>query len=250
MKKFLSIFLLLACVLTLSYAQADAQMEIQDPLSFFGEDMTRCFEQESRRNYYVLNFHALSKSGGYELTKCYTDYLDQLDSVELIGVYESQSSLAGLYYCYAPAKGYDLQTFTYGFRGTDGNVIEPPVCLQIEHHQNSITFQFSHSFKLADHGVRVEPELAAYLKDIAGDEEQERIKEMQEYWGKTTTQDSDGNCDVCDGTGECPECGGDMWVTEWDWVYEGGSPESRLVTKLCDGVWCYGGSCLKCRGDK
>lgn len=56
-------------------------------------------------------------------------------------------------------------------------------------------------------------------------------------------------CSECDGTGKCKECGGDMWVTEWEWIYVNGSPVSQQVTKLCDGVYCYGGACLKCWDD-
>lgn len=57
------------------------------------------------------------------------------------------------------------------------------------------------------------------------------------------------SCDVCGGTRKCPDCGGDNWVTRWKWVYVKGSPESRQVTEICNGRWCYGGACLKCHDD-
>jgi len=57
------------------------------------------------------------------------------------------------------------------------------------------------------------------------------------------------SCDVCGGTRKCPDCGGDNWVTRWKWVYVKGSPESRQVTEICNGRWCYGGACLKCHND-
>lgn len=56
-------------------------------------------------------------------------------------------------------------------------------------------------------------------------------------------------CPICNGTGKCPKCGGDMWVTGYVWEYVNGSPVSVLKTKLCDAQYCYGGACDKCGGD-
>lgn len=56
-------------------------------------------------------------------------------------------------------------------------------------------------------------------------------------------------CPICNGTGKCPKCGGDMWVTGYVWEYVNGSPVSVLKTKLCHGQYCYGGACDKCGGD-
>ena len=64
-------------------------------------------------------------------------------------------------------------------------------------------------------------------------------------------------CDVCKGTGRCPDCGGERWVTRWEWVtewiYVNGSPEqttnSKLVTVRCDGSHCDNGLCSECGGD-
>ncbi|MBQ4090188.1 MAG: hypothetical protein IJC56_09990 [Clostridia bacterium] len=55
-------------------------------------------------------------------------------------------------------------------------------------------------------------------------------------------------CSYCGGDGKCDDCGGDMWTTGWEWEYVNGSPVSNMVTKLCDGIYCYGGSCLMCDG--
>lgn len=246
MKKILSLVLLLSCILTFSYAEAAATLEIQDPLSFFGEDLIRSTQQQSRDDHTMLNIYALSKSGASALTGCYTEYLNQLDSVVLVDVAESRAD-GSIYYCYAPAEGYDLQTFDFSFTDTEGQLRSPAVCIQIMYYKNSVRFYYGHSMRLVDHGVRVDDELATYLQEIAWDEEQERIKALLKAWGKTTTPAAGGGCDECNGTGKCQECGGDMWVTEWEWVYVNGSPVSQLVTKLCDGIYCYGGSCLKCR---
>lgn len=56
-------------------------------------------------------------------------------------------------------------------------------------------------------------------------------------------------CPVCEGTGDCPKCGGDMWVWGYEWEYVNGSPVSVNKNRLCDGIYCYGGSCDKCGGD-
>lgn len=56
-------------------------------------------------------------------------------------------------------------------------------------------------------------------------------------------------CPICNGTGKCPKCGGDMWVTGFVWEYVNGSPVSVLKTRLCDGRYCGGGACDKCGGD-
>lgn len=56
-------------------------------------------------------------------------------------------------------------------------------------------------------------------------------------------------CPECDGTGECQECGGDMWVWGYEWEYINGSPESVRKNRMCDAIYCYGGSCDKCGGD-
>ena len=64
-------------------------------------------------------------------------------------------------------------------------------------------------------------------------------------------------CDVCEGSGRCPDCGGERWVTRWEWVtewvYVNGSPEqttnSKLVTVRCDGSHCDNGLCSECGGD-
>lgn len=64
-------------------------------------------------------------------------------------------------------------------------------------------------------------------------------------------------CDKCDGTGDCQNCGGDMWyegykyVTKWKW--KNGEyttvTENEYVTELCDDDNCHGGSCKACGGD-
>lgn len=56
-------------------------------------------------------------------------------------------------------------------------------------------------------------------------------------------------CPICNGTGKCPKCGGDMWFTGYVWEYVNGFPVSVLKTKLCHGQYCYGGACDKCGGD-
>lgn len=67
---------------------------------------------------------------------------------------------------------------------------------------------------------------------------------------KPTSKPSSGSeCSYCEGTGDCKECGGDMWVWKYKWVYVNGSPETKHVNELCDGIYCYGGSCSKCGGD-
>lgn len=56
-------------------------------------------------------------------------------------------------------------------------------------------------------------------------------------------------CPECEGTGDCQECGGDMWVWHYVWEYVNGSPESVRKNELCDAIYCNGGSCSKCDGD-
>lgn len=79
-----------------------------------------------------------------------------------------------------------------------------------------------------------------------------------EYPGFTinSTANSDSNsnsdsvlCSFCNGDGKCNECGGDNWVWADEWVYVGGSPTLETVNKICDGIYCTGGSCSKCGGD-
>lgn len=58
------------------------------------------------------------------------------------------------------------------------------------------------------------------------------------------------DCPECKGTGDCQECGGDMWVWHYVWEYDrDGSPESVRKHELCDAIYCNGGSCSKCGGD-
>ncbi len=74
---------------------------------------------------------------------------------------------------------------------------------------------------------------------------------------KQKANSSRKECDVCDGSGRCPDCGGERWVTRWEWVtewiYVNGSPEqttnSKLVTVRCDGSHCDNGLCSECGGD-
>lgn len=56
-------------------------------------------------------------------------------------------------------------------------------------------------------------------------------------------------CSFCNGDGKCNECGGDHWVWADEWVYVNGIPSLETVNKICDGIYCTGGSCSKCGGD-
>lgn len=59
-----------------------------------------------------------------------------------------------------------------------------------------------------------------------------------------------GDCNICGGDGKCDKCGGDMWFEGYEWVYDSnGLPQSQLVRKLCQAMYCYGGSCDFCGGD-
>lgn len=59
-------------------------------------------------------------------------------------------------------------------------------------------------------------------------------------------------CDKCNGTGKCQNCGGDAWFEGYKWVWQGlgGSGyESEYVVELCHDDNCYDGSCKACDGD-
>ncbi len=59
-------------------------------------------------------------------------------------------------------------------------------------------------------------------------------------------------CEACEGTGECQNCGGDMWFEGYKYVWQGlgGSGyENEYVVELCHEDNCFAGSCKTCGGD-
>lgn len=149
-------------------------------------------------------------------------YLEKLMQFEELSYVQCTTSPSGwVYHLFAAAEGFSYDRFSY----SSGEWETANCCAAILYHPEKqwVKFSYSTDFTLPFNT----PAPTA----------------------KPTAKPTPKTCSVCDGTGKCPDCGGDMWVTKWDWVYVNGSPESQLVTKLCDGVYCYGGSCLKCRGD-
>lgn len=107
-------------------------------------------------------------------------------------------------------------------------------------------------FACAEKAPKVHP--STYL-DLSFFEDSEQEETWSEEKTDSTTEivlpesNSDSvTCSVCHGDGKCEECGGDQWIWADEWVYINGSPELETVNKLCDGIYCSGGTCSVCGG--
>jgi len=211
-KTLLLLTALFAMLLCAQIALADT-LTMPDPVDM-GYDLA-FYESSDSQYCYSRTYKARTKDIAHDAALAYVDMLMQYD--ELTHVQCVIAPNGWIFHVLDAAEGFSYDQFC----STSGEWQTKNGCAAVLYHPDKqwVQFRFSKDFTLAS--------------DLA----------------KPTAKPTPKTCSVCDGSGKCPDCGGDMWVTKWEWVYVNGSPESQLVTKLCDGVYCYGGSCLKCRGD-
>ena len=217
MKKIL--FALTALLIMLLFAQsalADT-LTMPDPLDM---GFVMSLESNDDNQYaYTRIYKVIKKENVRDVV---LTYLEKLMQYEELSYAQCTTNPSGwIYHLFVAADGFSYDQFTY----SRGEWKTQNCCIAILYHPEGQLVEFSYSTDFTLPFNTPTPT------------------------AKPTAKPTPKTCSICDGTGKCPDCGGDMWVTEWDWVYVNGSPESQLVTKLCDGVYCYGGSCLKCRDD-
>lgn len=217
MKK--TLFLLTALFVMLLFTQialADT-LTMPDPLDM-GFDLT--FDENTDNQYcYKRLYKASSQDIVRDVVLTYIEKLMQYE--ELSYVQCTTTPNGWIYHIFDAAEGFSYDDFYVSSDEWQTKDACIAICYKPE--SRYITFRYSTDFTLPFDAFTPTP--------------------------KPTAKPTAKTCSVCDGSGKCPDCGGDMWVTKWEWVYVNGSPESQLVTKLCQGMYCYGGSCLKCRDD-
>ncbi len=183
-------------------------------------------------------------------------YVDQLKQYEEMSYVVCTTNPDGwIYHIFEVAEGFSYDEF-YLYEG-QWKTVDSCVIIQYMPGNREIYFYFSTDFTMASEASEVTSRPTATSTALftekptatptAEPAAEPTVKPTAAPTAKPT--ETKQSCTVCLGTGRCRKCGGDMFVTGYEWVYVNGSPVSQLKTKMCQAVHCVGGSCGKCGGD-
>ena len=150
-KRLLSVLFMLALTLLLTPALADTPL--QDPEAFSQGVAEHLYNQDKETHLHKQ--YKVGKKNMESFINAYVDMLKSDNSLKYLGVTQNGKHI---YHCFAPADGYDYDTFAVKAYGVK---ITPTICLAVQYEENDTKayLRYSKDFYITDLGLRMDMEV-------------------------------------------------------------------------------------------
>lgn len=147
-KRLLSLLLLLS--LLCPFVPALASTPLQDPVDFTYGLVEHLYNYD--KDTHLQKHYHVSRDNMQSFINAYVDMLKSDHSLEYLGVTQNGKHI---YHCFAPADGYDYDTFSVKSYGVK---ITPTICLAVQYEENDTKayIRYSKDFYITDAGLRMD----------------------------------------------------------------------------------------------
>ena len=150
-KRLLSLFVLAAMLFSFTPALADTPL--QDPVSFSYGLAEHLYNYDKETH--LQKQYKVSRENMESFIQAYVDMLKSDLSLKYLGVTQNGKHI---YHCFAPAEGYQYDTFSVKSYGTK---ITPTICLAVQYEENDTKayLRYSEDFYITDIDLRMDMEV-------------------------------------------------------------------------------------------